>query len=196
MLPLSLTALARAFSRCLTAEAGSPERLVADAMRAHPAQVGGHGHDVTRFMQGVPGLLVKDGAEGVYAAALADGRAIAFKVDDGSSRARPPLLAAALASLGVEAPVLDQYAELTLLGGGEPVGPSASHPSSSPDASMYPRPTRFSGTSVRDAVQQQAGAPAVTGSASAAAASGVQQPASAEVLMLSAKNVGESASTV
>jgi len=122
VLSLSLTALARAFSRCVSAEAGSPERLVVDAMRAHPAQVGGHGHDATLFMQGVPGLLVKDGAEGVYAAALADGRAVALKVDDGAARARPLLLAAALRALGVEAPVLDRFSELTLLGGGEPVG--------------------------------------------------------------------------
>ncbi len=119
---MSLTALARAFSRCVTAEQGTPERLVADAMRAHPAYVGGHGHDATAFMAGVPGLLVKDGAEGVYAAALADGRAVALKVDDGSSRARPLLLAEALRTLGVEAPVLDVFSEVTLLGGGEPVG--------------------------------------------------------------------------
>ncbi|MFC6236539.1 asparaginase [Longivirga aurantiaca] len=122
VLSLSLTALARAFSRCVTAEQGSPERLVADAMRAHPAQVGGHGHDATLFMQGVPGLLVKDGAEGVYAAALGDGRAVALKVDDGAARARPLLLAAALRSLGVQAPVLEEFVELTLLGGGVPVG--------------------------------------------------------------------------
>ncbi len=119
---MSLTALARSFARCVTAEAGSPERLVADAMRAHPAYVGGHGHDATAFMAGVPGLLVKDGAEGVYAAALADGRAVALKVDDGSTRARPLLLAAALRALGVDAPVLAELDELTLLGGGEPVG--------------------------------------------------------------------------
>jgi len=122
VLSLSLSALARAFSRSATADPGSPERLVADAMRAHPAQVGGHGHDVTAFMEGVPGLLVKDGAEGVYAAALADGRAVAFKVDDGAGRARPIVLAAALRALGVRAPVLDELAELTLLGGGAPVG--------------------------------------------------------------------------
>jgi L-asparaginase II len=119
---MSLTALARAFSRCVTAEQGTPERLVADAMRAHPAYVGGHGHDATAFMAGVPGLLVKDGAEGVYAAALADGRAVALKVDDGSTRARPLLLAAALRTLGIEARVLDDFSEVTLLGGGEPVG--------------------------------------------------------------------------
>ena len=122
VLALSLTALARAFGRSVVADPASPERLVADAMRAHPAQVGGHGHDVTAFMDGVPGLLVKDGAEGVYAAALPDGRSIAFKIDDGAGRARPLVLVAALRSLGVDAPVLDELAEITLLGGGAPVG--------------------------------------------------------------------------
>jgi L-asparaginase II len=119
---LSLTALARAFSGAVQADPSSPERIVADAMRAHPEYVGGFASDVTLFMQGVPGLLVKDGAEGVYAAALDDGRAVAFKVDDGAARPRPPVLAAVLRSLGVEAAALDELAEVVLLGGGQPVG--------------------------------------------------------------------------
>jgi len=119
---LSLTALARAFSRAVLAEPSAPERLVADAMREHPADVGGFASDVTLFMQGIPGLLVKDGAEGVYAAALDDGRAVAFKVDDGAGRARPPVLAAVLRHLGVDAPVLDDLGTQVLLGGGRPVG--------------------------------------------------------------------------
>ena len=40
-----------------------------------PSSVGGTGRDVTRLMQVVPGLVAKDGAEGVYAAALPDGSA-------------------------------------------------------------------------------------------------------------------------
>ena len=55
---------------------------------------------VTQVMEGVPGLLAKDGAEGVYAAGLADGSAVAFKIEDGSGRARPPVLAEALRRLG------------------------------------------------------------------------------------------------
>ena len=42
------------------------------------------------------GLVAKDGAEGVYAAALPDGRAVAVKIDDGAGRARRPVLAWAL----------------------------------------------------------------------------------------------------
>lgn len=119
---ISLTALARAFSSAVLADPGTPERLVADAMRGHPEAVGGHGSDVTLFMRGVPGLLVKDGAEGVYAAALPDGRAVAFKVDDGASRARPVVLAEVLRRLGAASPVVDELGSHVLLGGGVPVG--------------------------------------------------------------------------
>ena len=119
---LRLTALARAFSRAVLAPIGEPERAVADAMRAHPDYVGGTGHDATRLMAGIPGLLVKDGAEGVYAGALADGRAFALKVDDGAARPRPLLAAAVLRRLGVEADVLAGFEVHDLLGGGRKVG--------------------------------------------------------------------------
>ena len=73
-------------------------------------------------MAGVPGSLVKDGAEGVYAGALADGRAFALKVDDGAARPRPLLAAAVLRRLGVEADVLAGFEVHDLLGGGRKVG--------------------------------------------------------------------------
>jgi L-asparaginase II len=119
---ISLTALARAFSAAVQAEDPAPERVVADAMRAHPDYVGGTGRDVTLLMAGVPGLLVKDGAEGVFALALADGRAAALKVDDGGERPRPLVAAALLRHLEVEADVLDGFEVRELLGGGRRVG--------------------------------------------------------------------------
>ena len=119
---LSLVGVARAFSAAVQAAPGTPEREVADAMRAHPVHVSGRGRDVTRLMQGVPGLLAKDGAEGVFAVALGDGRALALKVDDGAARARTVVVSAVLRHLGVSAAVLDDYAEELLLGGGRPVG--------------------------------------------------------------------------
>ena len=119
---ISLTGLARAFSRAVQAAPGEPERAVADAMRAHPEYVGGTGHDITLLMAGIPGLLVKDGAEGVYAAALPDGRSFAVKVDDGAARPRPLVAAAVLRHLGVDAPVLADFEVLKLLGGGQRVG--------------------------------------------------------------------------
>jgi L-asparaginase II len=119
---VSLTGLARAFLRLVGAEPGTPERSVADAMRAHPELVGGTGRDVTRLMTGIPGLLAKDGAEGVYAAALPGGRAAVVKISDGAARARTPVLVGALRRLGVDAPVLDELAEARVLGNGRQVG--------------------------------------------------------------------------
>ncbi len=119
---ISLTGLARAFGRLTTAVPGTPERSVADAMRAHPELVAGTGRDDTLMMRAIPGLLMKAGAEGVHAAALADGRAVALKIADGHERARTPVLVAALRHLGVDDPVLDRFARGVVLGGGVPVG--------------------------------------------------------------------------
>ncbi|MFI7432865.1 asparaginase [Micromonospora haikouensis] len=122
VLAVSLTGLARAYLRLVSAGPGSPERAVADAMRAHPELVGGTWAEDSRLMRGLPGALAKIGAEGVIAAALPGVGAVALKIDDGATRARMPVLVSALRRLGVRAPVLDEYAELPLLGGGIPVG--------------------------------------------------------------------------
>jgi L-asparaginase II len=119
---LSLTGLARAFSRLVDADAGTAERAVADAMRAHPGVVGGTGRDVTQLMTGTPDVLAKDGAEGVYAAAVPGVGAVALKLADGAARARMPVLVSGLRRLGATADVLDTLAEVPLLGGGQPVG--------------------------------------------------------------------------
>ncbi|MEK8171987.1 asparaginase [Streptomyces sp. M19] len=68
------------------------------------------------------GALAKIGAEAVQAVALPDGRALAFKIDDGAVRAVGPVLARALERLGVDSPVLARIADAPLLGGGERVG--------------------------------------------------------------------------
>ncbi|PWU49286.1 asparaginase [Micromonospora globispora] len=122
VLAVSLTGLARAYLRLVSAERGTVERTVADAMRAYPELVGGTQADDTRLMRGVPGTLAKVGAEGVIAAAVPGVGAVALKIDDGAARARMPVLVAALRRLGVDAPVLTEYAEVPLLGGGLPVG--------------------------------------------------------------------------
>ena len=98
---MSLVGLARAFRSVAIAEPGTPQHRVAQAMTSHPEMVGGPTRDVTRLMQGVPGLVAKDGAEAVFAVGLPDGRAVALKVSDGANRARPPVMQAALARLGV-----------------------------------------------------------------------------------------------
>ncbi|MEV1154020.1 asparaginase [Micromonospora chokoriensis] len=122
VLAVSLTGLAGAFLRLVHAEPGSVPRTVADAMRAYPEIVGGTRADDTRLMRGVPGLLAKVGAEGVIAVAVPGVGAVALKIDDGADRARMPVLVSALRRLGVDAPVLTEYAEVPLFGGGVPVG--------------------------------------------------------------------------
>lgn len=74
----------------------SAEARVARAMAGRPDLVGGEGRDVTAFMAAVPGLVAKDGAEGVYAAGLPDGTAVALKMSDGGDRARAAVMAEAL----------------------------------------------------------------------------------------------------
>lgn len=122
VLAVSLSGLALAYLRLVQAEPGSPERAVADSIRAYPEIVGGTRADDSRVMRAVPGLLAKIGVEGVIAAAAPGVGAVALKIDDGAGRARMPVLVSALRRLGVTAPALAEFAEVPLLGGGRPVG--------------------------------------------------------------------------
>lgn len=125
---LPVTGLARAFRAMVLASPGTPERKVADAMRAYPDWTSGSRRPERKLMEAVPGLLLKSGAEGVEGFALADGRAGAFKLDDGAGRARPPVTVALLHALGaaaepgVDTAVLDEVALVEVLGGGERAG--------------------------------------------------------------------------
>ncbi|MFI9612871.1 asparaginase [Streptomyces sp. NPDC052023] len=119
---VSLHGLARAAARIVTAGPGTPEARVADAMREHAEMASGSGRDVAALMRAVPGLLAKDGFEGVQVAALPDGRALAVKIADGANRARVPVTAAALARAGVDPALLAEFAGEPVLGGGKPVG--------------------------------------------------------------------------
>lgn len=122
LLGLSLVGLASAFRACVTAPSGVNARKVADAMRTHPEYVAGTQQLDTQAMRAVSGLLTKTGAEAVHAAALPDGRALAFKISDGSKRAKPAILAEALRRFGVHSAALDRLGTLHLLGGGSVVG--------------------------------------------------------------------------
>ena len=125
---LSLTGLARALRVLVTAPASTLERRVADAFRAHPDWTSGSRRPERALMAAVPGLLVKSGAEGVEGLALADGRAAAFKLEDGASRARPAVTVAVLRHLGVasepgvDRAALDQIARVPVFGGEQEVG--------------------------------------------------------------------------
>jgi L-asparaginase II len=119
---VSLTGLARAFATVATASAGSAMHQVRGAMIARPDMVGGTGREVTALMAGVPGLMAKDGAEGVLAAGLPDGRAVALKLADGSWRGFAAAMLAALDHLDVDTSGATALRSIPVLGGGQPVG--------------------------------------------------------------------------
>ena len=75
---------------------------VTEAMSAHPLMVGGTDRDVSVWMEAVPGLVAKDGADGVMVMAVPDGTAVAFKIADGSGSARQAVTVEALRHLGVD----------------------------------------------------------------------------------------------
>ena len=125
----TLVGLARAFGAIAAAprtDPGSPQARVASAMTAHPWLVAGTGREATHAMLAVPGLVAKDGADGVYAAGLPDGRGIAFKIADGGARPRPAVLVAALLLAGIapsaDLATLRAIGDTPVLGHGEPVG--------------------------------------------------------------------------
>jgi L-asparaginase II len=112
---MPLVGLARAFV-ALAAERGR----VWSAMTTHPELVGGEGTETTSVMRAVPGLMAKAGAEGVFAAALPGGVAVALKISDGASRAAGVVLPAVLRAAGVDVP--DGTVVEPILGHGRPVG--------------------------------------------------------------------------
>jgi L-asparaginase II len=116
---IGLDELAGAFAQLSGGSVGS-------AMRAHPAMVGGTVRDVTLWMQAVPGLMAKEGAAGVMAGSLDDGRAFAFKIACGSDPARQAVTPQALRTIGVDvdgeaSDTLDRVV-VPMLGHGREVG--------------------------------------------------------------------------
>lgn len=89
-----------------------------NACLKHPEMILAEGAFDTRIMRAVPGLFVKGGAESVMLASLPDGRAIAWKISDGSNRVNGPLMKAALAKFDITI----EGEEVDVLGGGTLVG--------------------------------------------------------------------------
>ncbi len=118
-----LVGLARAFSGLVQGPPGSAASVIADGMRAAPEYVAGTRREATALMTMFPGLIAKDGADGMYAAALPDGRGLALKISDGGARARPAAIAGTLAALGFDQAALEPIADWEkVLGGGRPAG--------------------------------------------------------------------------
>lgn len=128
VLAVSLRGIARAFARFVEAPEGSPERRVADAMRAHPHLIDGTNGPDQRSMAAVPGLLAKGGAEGFHVVAAPGVGAVAVKIDDGGGRASMPVALRALTTIaGLDVPKeakpeIDALTWPEVFGGGEPVG--------------------------------------------------------------------------
>jgi L-asparaginase II len=94
---LPLERMALAFARLERLDGGD---RVAAAMRAHPALIRGPESVDTTLMRAQEGWIAKGGADGVMCAAGPRGLGVALKIEDGSSRAVGPALAAFVARLG------------------------------------------------------------------------------------------------
>lgn len=118
----TLHGMARAYGYLAAAAEETAEGRVAHAMRRHPEMVAGEGRDVTALMRAVPGLLAKDGFEGLQLVGLEDGTGLAIKISDGGDRARMPVTVRVLETLGLDGGTLAGLASPPVLGGGRPVG--------------------------------------------------------------------------
>jgi L-asparaginase II len=114
---ISLHGLARAM-RAITISTDPIHQSVVQACRDFPEMVAGENRLTTRLMREIPGLFMKEGAEGVEVATLADGRTIVFKISDGSIRPFETLMVAALAEFGIN--VEDKTERI--YGGSEAIG--------------------------------------------------------------------------
>lgn len=119
---VELLGLARAMRAIAVGDAGTAGNQVFTAMSQHSYVVGGEGRHVTTIVSNVPGLFAKDGAESVYVAATKDGHAVALKLSDGSGRATPTVLLAALRRLGVDVSGVPDSIREIVLGHGKAVG--------------------------------------------------------------------------
>ncbi len=114
---ISLRALANAV-RNLTLSNEPIHQEVINACRNNPIMVSGIGRLPTLLMQKVPGLFVKDGAEGVMIMSTPKGEVIVWKMSDGSQRGNSPLSNATLSHLGIS---VDLERE-NVMGDGQVVG--------------------------------------------------------------------------
>ena len=124
LMSMSLTGLARSFSQFAGPAADPDQKKIATAIKENPQYLGGTRRDVTKLMQGVPGLVAKDGAEAVYGIGLGDGRALAIKIEDGADRARIVVAMSILQKvMGVVSQEVErQLDSQELFGGGVHVG--------------------------------------------------------------------------
>jgi len=99
----SLLGLAKAISKLVTSNEKEHKQVV-KACTTYPELVAGQGRLTTRMMQAIPGLFMKEGAEGIEVCALADGRVIAMKIIDGSWRPVAPIITEIFSRWGIASP--------------------------------------------------------------------------------------------
>jgi len=114
---ISLVGLARAISNLVKSKDNIYQQVVS-ACTKYPELVAGDGRLTTRMMQAVPGLFMKEGAEGVQVCAFGDGRVIAVKIIDGSWRPVAPMIMEIFKRWGVDMP--DE--SVKIYGGGSVIG--------------------------------------------------------------------------
>ena len=100
---ISLIGLAKAISNLVKSKEDLYQQIVSACMK-YPELVAGDGRLTTRMMRAVPGLFMKEGAEGVQVCALSDGRVIAIKIIDGSWRPVAPIIKEIFKRWGVAMP--------------------------------------------------------------------------------------------
>ena len=100
---ISLIGLAKTFSTLVKSNDLVYKQIVT-ACTTYPELVAGEGLLTTRMMRAVPGLFMKEGAEGIQVCALSDGRVIAIKVIDGSWRPVAPIIMEVFKRWGVLMP--------------------------------------------------------------------------------------------
>ena len=100
---LSLISLARSISNLVKSNEAAHKQIVT-ACTTYPEIVAGAGRLTTRMMKSVPGLFMKEGAEGIEVCALPDGRVIAIKIIDGSWRPVAPIIMEIFKRWGVAMP--------------------------------------------------------------------------------------------
>lgn len=99
----SLLGLAKAISKLVTSTEKVHQQVV-KACTTYPELVAGEGRLTTRMMHAIPGLFMKEGAEGIEVCALADGRVIAMKIIDGSWRPVAPIITEIFSRWGISTP--------------------------------------------------------------------------------------------
>jgi L-asparaginase II len=114
---ISLTGLAKSISNLVKSNEAVHKQIVT-ACTTYPELVAGEGRLTTRMMRAVPGLFMKEGAEGIEVCALSDGRVIAIKIIDGSWRPVAPIIMEIFKRWGVVMP--DE--SVKIYGGGSVIG--------------------------------------------------------------------------